>query len=85
MYLGTSRSQSRTRKNLHDAGFRKHLLGSAVTLDSFRSIKNCSLAEGAAGRTAPVDVDQVNFVRGREGQSQGRQGQAVQGQQQHKN
>ena len=47
-------------KNLQDAG--KHLLRSAVTLNSFTSIKdeviNYSLAKAAVLGTAPLDVDQ---------------------------
>ena len=38
-------------------------------------IINCRLAEAAARRTAAVDVDQVNLVKGkRKKQGQGRQG-----------
>ena len=56
-------------KNLQDVDFRKHLLRSAATLDSFPSIKdefiNHSLAEAAARITALMDVDQVNLVKGK--------------------
>ena len=55
---------------------RKHLLRSAATLDSFPSIKdevtNYSLAEAARRRTAPVNVDQVNLVRGKGKKSKGK-------------
>ena len=56
-------------KNLQDSELREHLKRSAATLDRFTSIKdeviNCSLAEAAAWGTAPMDVGQVNLVKGK--------------------
>ena len=54
-------------KNLQDAELRKHLLMSAAMLGSSTKdeVINYSLAEAAARRTAPMEVDQVNLVQGK--------------------
>ena len=59
---------SRLHKNLQDAEFRWHLQRFAATLDCFASIEdeviNYSTGEAAFRGSAPMDVDQVNLIKG---------------------
>ena len=70
-------------RNLQDAELWKHLLRFAATLDSFSSIKDevisCSLVEAAARGTAPMDVDQVNLVKGKRKKDKGEDGKGLKG------